>query len=357
MKMTTRADINIGYSCNIKCKFCYYQQTVTDKQIDKDLSVEIIKRQLKYIHSTGLDTVDFTGGEPTVRKELFELVRYAKSIGFKSVALITNGLKLDNSEYVDKCIEAGIDDFLLSIHGHNAAIHDYLTNRKGAFDKVVAAIENVSRTSAKLRINCVVNGVNYRHVPDILALAHSLSCQTVNLIMFNPIVEADWRSAPELNVAYSDAAPVIKNAIDAYKDKIAKITVRYMPFCLMQGYEQYVTNNAQLQYDPDEWDYLVRTRIRKGPLLAGIAVVGGVLLNPAKKRLLTQGFHDFVRESIQVALARKNKRYSPQCYRCKYKPICDGLWRKYVEWRGTNELVAVKGKRIYDPGYYMREHG
>ena len=90
MQLTTRVDINIGYSCNEKCKFCYYIQTVKDRNTEKDLSTDEVKRRIQYIHNQGIQTLEFTGGEPTIRNDLAELIAYAKSLGFQSISMITN---------------------------------------------------------------------------------------------------------------------------------------------------------------------------------------------------------------------------------------------------------------------------
>jgi MoaA/NifB/PqqE/SkfB family radical SAM enzyme len=357
MQLTSRVDINVGYSCNERCKFCYYIQTVHDRKKEKDLPTDEVKRQIAYIRGRGIEVLDFTGGEPTIRPDLLELIRYAKGLGFKSLSMITNGIRMAQPDYTKACVEAGIDDFLLSIHGNDASVHDRVTEIPGSFDKVVLAAKHLQKHPVKTRVNCVVSGYNYKTPVETLALFHSLGIQTANFILFNPIVEADWRSDPTLNVAYSDAAPYLKQAINLYRDKIRKITVRYIPLCLMQGYESYVTNMPQLQYDPDEWDYLIRTGIREGKAIAAAALWIGMALYPFKKRLMEKGWNAYKHEGIKHFLQIKNKVYGPECKKCSYKGVCDGLWKQYAEWKGFDELKAVAGPRIADPTHFMRTIG
>ncbi len=356
MQLTSRVDINVGYSCNERCKFCYYIQTIKDREKEKDLPTEEVKKRIAYIRNKGVHTLEFTGGEPTIRNDLIELIAYAKSLGFKSISMISNGIRLAQPEYAKACVEAGVDDFLMSIHGHEPGVHDRVTEIPGSFDKVVQATKNLTKFPIKVRANCVISGYNYRGAVETLALYHSLGLRTANFILFNPIVEADWRSAPELNVAYSDAAPFIKKAIDEYKDKIPKITVRYIPLCLMQGYEQYVTNMPQIQYDPDEWDYLIRTGIREGKFIATAALWMGMLLYPGKSRLWKKGWNTFKHEGIKYFLQIKNKAYGKECHHCAYKGVCDGVWRKYADWKGFGELKAIEGPKVVDPTYFLKAH-
>ena len=354
MPLTERVDINVGYSCNERCSFCYYIQTIKDRQKEKDLTTDQVKSRMEYIRSKGIKTLEFTGGEPTIRTDLIELVKFAKSLGFESISMISNGVRLSQPTYAKACVEAGIDDYLISIHGHEKGVHDRVTEIPGSFDKAVEAVKNLMKYPVKVRANCVISGLNYKGSVETLALYHSLGLQTANFILFNPIVEADWRSAPELNVRYSDAAPYLKKAIDLYKDKINKITVRYIPFCLMQGYEQYVTNMPQIQYDPDEWNYLIRTTIREGKLITTAALLIGMALYPTKKRSLQHGWNTFKHEGIKYFLQIKNKTKGSECKKCSYNLICDGLWRKYEELNGFGELKAVPGATISDPTHFLK---
>lgn len=356
MSLTNRVDINVGYSCNERCKFCYYLQTLKDKDLDKDLTTDQIKHRIEYIRSKGIDVLEFTGGEPTIRHDLLDLVKFAKGLGFKSISMITNGLRLYHEHYAKECVEAGIDDYLISIHGHTAEVHDRVTEVAGSFDKAVEAVKHLKKFPVKVRANCVISGINYKGAVETLELYHKLGLQTANFILFNPIVESDWRSAPELNVSYSDAAPYIQKAIDLYKDKINKITVRYIPLCQMKGYEKYVTNMPQIQYDPDEWDYLIRTSIREGKFISTAALMVGMMLYPQKNRLLSQGWDVYKHEGLKYFLQIKNKKYGPECQKCSLKGVCDGVWRKYADWRGFAELKAIPGPRISDPTHFIKEN-
>ncbi|HLG19516.1 MAG TPA: radical SAM protein [Bdellovibrionota bacterium] len=356
MSLTSRVDINVGYSCNERCKFCYYIQTVKDRTKEKDLPTDEVKKRIAFIRRQGIETLEFTGGEPTIRNDLIDLVRYAKSLGFKSISMISNAVRLAQPDYAKACVEAGIDDFLISIHGSEAKSHDRVTEIPGSFDKAVQAVRHLTKYPVKVRANCVISGLNYTEAVPTLELYRSLGLQTANFILFNPIVEADWRSAPELNVAYSDAAPYLKSAIDQYKDKIQKITVRYIPLCLMQGYESYVTNMPQIQYDPDEWDYLIRTGIREGKFISTAALWVGMALHPSKRRALKHGWNTLKHEGIKYFLQIKNKVYGSECQKCAYKGVCDGVWRKYADWKGFGELRAIPGPRIQDPTHFIRQN-
>jgi len=77
--LTRRIDLNLGYTCNINCRFCYYQNSMHDGTSAgrKDLSTQDAKRWLLFFRRKGLDAVDLTGGEPTIRRDIVELIAYA----------------------------------------------------------------------------------------------------------------------------------------------------------------------------------------------------------------------------------------------------------------------------------------
>ena len=352
-ELTRRVDLNLGYSCNEACSFCYYIESIEARNKDRDLSTEEAKHFIRYIHQQGKEVIDFTGGEATIRKDFVELVRYAKQLGFRSLCLITNGSRIANLDYAMTLVEAGIDDFLLSLHGADAKTHDALTKRQGSYDKMMRAIKNVSGLGVKVRTNMVVTGRNYHQVVDMTKKLADLEVKTINFILFNPIVEAG--ADQSMNVEYRKAAPELMKAIDLYKDRFDKITIRYMPFCNMPGYESYITNMQQIQYDPDEWDYLIRTRIREGWAVSTAALFMGMLLLPSKKRGMQVGWKTAKREGIKYFLEAKNKVKGPQCKSCSLEAICGGVWRNYAKWKGFTELEAVQGAKVYDPTHFMKE--
>ncbi|MDD5015862.1 MAG: hypothetical protein PHW73_12340, partial [Atribacterota bacterium] len=225
----------------------------------------------------------------------------------------------------------------------------------GAYDKVIQAIKNVIDVGGlTYRMNFVVNGINYANIPDIAELAFSLGVKRLNFLMFSPIVEADTKET-DVNIKYSLAAPYLKEMLDIYKDKFLKINIRYLPFCFLEGYEQFITECPQIQYDPFEWDYFIRMRIRNGIFLITMAWIVGLLLLPSLKRILTLPISILLREAMMRGLTFKNKTKGKVCKKCKFDYICDGLWKQYVKVNGLDELKVCFGNKIYDPTYFREE--
>ncbi len=351
MNITKRVDLNLGYSCNIRCRFCYYQNRMRKTSFYKDLTTKEALRRLDYIRSKGKTAVDLTGGEPTIRTDLLELIGYAKKIGFETICIITNGLRFSDKGYASSLAGAGLNDVLFSLHGHNAEIHDNLTQVPGSYDKLLKAVDNARGLGIKFRNNCVVNRLNFNSVSEHAAKLYELGFKTVNYILFNPIIDAG-SSAEEMFVPYSEAAKQLKLMIDRYQSKIPRITLRYIPFCLMEGYERFVTHMPQIQYDEDEWDYIVRHNMREGALITAAAALTGMFFLPPK-RLFSTDFQTLLRDGIKRFFALKACVKSKECSGCSLNYICYGLWKEYSRLGGLKELHPVKGETLYEPYHFM----
>jgi MoaA/NifB/PqqE/SkfB family radical SAM enzyme len=226
----------------------------------------------------------------------------------------------------------------------------------GSHELLMKGIKNIVKLEETkgitYRSNTVVCGLNYDKVEETAALLYSLRFKTTNFILFNPIVEAD-SSDKDLNVEYSKAGKYLSRLIDIYGDKINKITVRYMPFCQMTGYERFITNMPQIQYDPDEWDYLIRTRIREGRLISFGALIAGIALLPKSGRLFRESWNTTKHEGIKRFLEFKNKVKGKICTECALEYICGGVWKQYAKWKGFGELKPQAGEKIFEPAYFM----
>lgn len=357
MNITRRIDLNLGYSCNIRCRFCYYQSSLAsrEKGAHKDLDTPTAKKWLRFFRGKGIDEIDLTGGEPTVRKDIAELISYARSIGYRKICIITNGLLLSDREFCRRLVDSGLNDILFSLHGPDAGIHDYLTRVPGSFDRLLTAIGNMVSLGLRARSNTVVTGLNYKRLDECARLLEKYGVRVVNLILFNPIVEAQG-TQDAVRVSYAEVAPSVRDVVAGFRGVFEKITVRYMPFCLMKGFEGYVTNTPQIQYDPDEWDYYWRTYFRNGVFMWLSALLSGLFLSPAPGRLLRLDPRTAKREAIKWSLTFKNKVKGKQCRQCAYYAICDGLWRDYARTAGCGELTPVPGKAVTDPTYFMKDN-
>lgn len=351
--ITRRIDLNVGYSCNMRCHFCYYRNDIAARRRDRDLTTDQCKHLMDYHRRCGMEVLELTGGEPTIRKDLLELIDYArKTAGFRTVSMITNGVRLADAAYARDVVAAGASDFLFSLQGSTAAMHDGVTALSGSFERLLRAIENLLPTGVRVRCNSVVTGENLPDVRDRAGLFRRLGVPVVNFILFNPIEQA--HQADETNfLRYSDAARALGDVIQAHGASFAKLTIRYMPFCIMPDSLPYLQNVHQVHYDHDEWNYYQRARIRepRWKWLGGVAY--GLAVLPGKGVWHRRGWEQTKHAAILEANSRLKKCRPPACRRCRFGFICGGIWREYARRFGDGELKSQAGELLLDPWRFM----
>lgn len=380
MPFTERVRISTGLQCNARCVFCYYN----DELNTQTYTTGAIKGMLDTAKQYGIRDVDFSGGEPTIRRDLPELLIYAEAQGFRRICVITNGLKTADKSFLSGLREAGLNELLISLHGPTPDLHDGLVGVPGAFRKVRRTMEHCAALSLRFRINTVVTRTNYRMLENFAPLCTPHKPAAYNFIFFNDWVNAAPLAA-ELCVRYSVGAPFLKRALDALSSDIPKVTARYIPFCFMAGHEKHVCNLLQNDYDNDEWQDAVKRLVTDGALSEG---GGGRLAAYFEKlnrfvmdcpdqveRLLSADALTLLRErspkapftGFPPALARaahiienhlKRSTYvkSDRCGGCAYGLICDGLEQAYAQVNGMDELKPIAGDPVTDAMHFRRPY-
>lgn len=345
MSLTKRIDLNVGFMCNANCTFCYYHHSHTKKVP----SFEELKNKLNLAKKLGMESVEFTGGEPTMRENIFELVAYARQIGFKRMCMISNGILFKDKTFVEKAEVSGLEEIKLSIHSSKAKIHNSMTGLN-SFKHVMAGIKNLKRTNLKIKTNTIISSLNYKSLPETARFLTRIKPSRINLKLITPILDAT-RLNKKIIASYSEVMPYLHKAIDILGLKGYTPIVRYIPFCFMQGYERNVCNLYQVQYDSDEWDYVVKNRIEYGLLLSEFNKLLGYI------NMFRHGWvsdKDFVHRSVIESKLLRFTTKGKVCKTCKYDLICDGLWKSYTKLYGYDELKPLPGKKITDPTYFIK---
>jgi MoaA/NifB/PqqE/SkfB family radical SAM enzyme len=351
--LTRRGEIRLGYRCNARCDFCYYKERL-DTPKDEEPQLDTLRNHLYQLRRHGASEVELTGGEPTIRTDLLDLVSEARELGFRNISMITNGLRLANTGYATRLIGAGLNDCLISIHGHTPELHDRHTSIPGSFAKTLQAASNVLENGARLRVSITVTGLNYPYLTEIVGAMLDLGAACIHLPVFSPVSDAADASADVMYVSYTDAATAIKEAIDAHRSRLPPVSVKYIPVCFLEGYENFVMNLYQQSFDPDDWNYYWSNKLRRAK--SGITRVLFDLLVTAvgyTTRLGVQRAHPRPGQRqifglIRIVELLRKKRVSA-CKDCRYDAVCDHVWKGYIDRFGASEIRPVVGSRITDP--------
>lgn len=148
------------WNCNQKCVHCYAAgQTQADEE---ELSTEDWKNILDKLRKIGVPQVTFTGGEPTMRDDLFELIDHARWFVSR---LNTNGIKL-SKEYCEKLREVELDSIQITFYSSDRDIHNTLVGAPH-YDDTVAGIENAISADLNVSINTPLCTLNKDYVETL----------------------------------------------------------------------------------------------------------------------------------------------------------------------------------------------
>jgi len=355
--ISRRFVLHVGYSCNEACQFCYYRDSIINKTA-KDHSTTHIMKKLRKARSYGKVEVEFSGGEPTIRKDLAELIKYACDVGFEKVSVITNGLMMSRKEYCEKLLNAGLNDCLFSLHGPDAEVHDRLTCVRGSFDKIITAMCNMKELKASFRANMVVNNLNINRLDDQFTLLKELCPVEVNLLVYNPAEEMYKYDQKEAKIEdYSIIGEKINDAINKYQHFFSVINVRFLPFCLLKGNEKNIRTMFQKIYEKNEWDPFLFMKFHKSNAHALISIITGIPLALMKlPRYGKRKLYTLFGEVVQLSRITYNNKQLAPCKKCALRKICPGLHRSYIKSYDKTIVKPYDGLVIQDPLHFINGH-
>jgi len=161
-----RVDLALTFRCQNNCVHCY----AGGPHETSELTTEQWKEVIDLLHQIGVFIVTFTGGEPTLREDLPELLLYAQNKGLVT-GLITNGRKLKDKTYVETLEKTGLDFIQVTLESHKPKIHDLMTATKGSWKETIAGIKNIIPTQIYATTNTTLskyNASNFLETVDFL---------------------------------------------------------------------------------------------------------------------------------------------------------------------------------------------
>ncbi len=166
--------------CNLRCVHCMNNSG----SVTEELSAGQARQLIREMAEAKVPFIFWSGGEPLLRPDLFELVAYAQSLDVANV-LITNGTLLTR-EAVRRAKEVGILKVEVNLDSHDEATYDRFRGHPGAFRDTLAGIEALVAEQMPFRANAVLTKVNIDQVPEIVKLAQSIGLRELALLPLYP---------------------------------------------------------------------------------------------------------------------------------------------------------------------------
>ncbi len=293
--------------CNLNCKHCSISEE-PEGELTTDEGFGIIEAAAKLGHVK----FAFTGGEPLLRPDIYELIEYASGFDMQ-VVMATNGT-LITEEVAKKLRAAGLERAAISIDGLGQA-HDHFRGVDGAFSAALRGLEACRKAGLKVQLFSMVTNYNYSELPGIIRFADMMGLWRIYLIYLIAVGRgkeiSDACLSPEENMKF----------FDFVLEKQLGVKVWLKPIC-----------------NPQYWAYLRSTGLVDGEepqfrgCTAGISrfhifpngdVTPCAYLPVRAGNVREAGLLDIVEES-EVFRALRARELKGRCGRCKYREICGG---------------------------------
>jgi 12,18-didecarboxysiroheme deacetylase len=330
---------NMTRRCNLKCVHCYAQ--AKDIEFENELSTEEGKALIDDLASFGSPVILFSGGEPTLRKDLPELAAYARGKGMRAV-ISTNGTLIDRN-MAKKLKEVGLSYVGVSLDGIRET-NDKFRGLKGAFDAALRGLHNCQEEGIKVGLRFTINKQNVRDIPAIFDL---LEEEKIPRICFYHLVYAG-RGSEMVNEDLS--LEESRQAVDLILDRTKRLHEKGFPAEVLT-----VDNHC-------DGPYLYMKLLKENPKRAaevfellsmnqgnssgiGIGCVswdGSVHADQfwrhysfgnVRERPFSEIWNDLSDELMAWLKNRKPfiKAHADRCARCKWLDVCNGNFRVRAE--------------------------
>lgn len=321
------SEIALTYRCNLACQFCYAGCGCRRSRQDDEMTTEQVYDILHIIrYEAQVPSVSFTGGEPVLRNDLIPIVRHAKSLSMWT-NLITNGT-LISSNVARSLKKAGLDSAQVSIEAGNAALHDTIVQKNGAFNRSMDGLKNLMEAGIRVHTNTTISALNKEHLDDLLNLVTRLGLDKFSMNLLMP-AGTSLQSLDALLVRYSEIGP----AILEIKDMADALSLEFMwysptPICLFNPIVHGLGNKGCAACDG----------------LLSIAPNGNVLPCSSYPQPIGnlldkhQSFLDLWNHP-QAKSFRQKEFAHPKCQQCESLAVCNGGCPLYWQQVGYDEIL------------------
>jgi tetratricopeptide (TPR) repeat protein len=305
----------VNYACNAKCPFCFNPPDAS-AELERGLPFGELARRMYAGYAQGYRAIKFIGGEVTIREDLPKILALARRVGFRSIQITTNGIRLADRAYAAKLVGLGADSFRFSIHGHTPALHDRLVGVPGAFEKVTAAVGHLKALGARLGINYVLNKINYEALPE--TCLHFFDEFGISDVIVYFLRYQGFGALPQnkelLKLEMKDAVPFVRETFRRLREEgHARFpALIHFPPCVMPELEEFML----------DWT--------KDPAGSGQG-------NTARDRMtLPDGSGGLIHE-----VTNSGKRQIAACKACIHASRCLGVEANYLDVVGDAEFSPI----------------
>ncbi|MEH7500812.1 TIGR04053 family radical SAM/SPASM domain-containing protein [Neobacillus drentensis] len=160
-------------ACQLKCLHC--RADAQYKRDPRELSFEEGKNLIDQIYEMNNPMLVFTGGDPLMREDVFDIAKYAVDKGVR-VSMTPSATPNVTKEAIEKAKEVGLSRWAFSIDGPRAEIHDHFRGTAGSFDLTMEKIKYLHEVGLPIQINTVISRYNIDYLDEMAKMVEDLDC-------------------------------------------------------------------------------------------------------------------------------------------------------------------------------------
>ncbi len=282
--------IKLNNKCNNLCNFC-----ADDWNIRKlpDPSFEQIKKELHNGRKQGFHRLIISGGEPTISPILFDVIDYARRIGFDYIHLVTNGRMLAVDSFFNRIIKV-VDRFQISMFEFYPDVFDDMAGVK-SYKQVIKAMKKLAKVPNEVIVNAVITKQNYKHLNELFLLLYALDVVNIQFAFINPTGFVK-QFFDKVFVTYTEVEPYTYKVIETAKYLgYRNVWFENFPACIFKDYKKVIDYLSDFKHPIENKDYYTVNKIKP----------------------------DF-------------------CKKCKFYKQCEGIFKNYYKIKGFEELKPIE---------------
>lgn len=219
-KKLPKLDLNVTNRCNFRCVHCAFDSGI---KAMNELSIKELEKILKDTKELGGEKIDITGGEPTIREDIDEIIKLGKSLGYK-IELVTNGSLITKKELF-KFKNLGLDSIAISLDGSNYEIYSKIRKvDEKTYRHVLKTIDYAVNLGFYTKINTVAFNSNLENIPEITEFCINKKIKEHGIYYFTPVGRGDIST--ELSVEPVKWLNFIREKLVKYDSQI-KLSIEF----------------------------------------------------------------------------------------------------------------------------------
>jgi radical SAM protein with 4Fe4S-binding SPASM domain len=338
---------NLTKGCNLLCTHCYLptnntqttlnQNIPSSDELDTDAAFKVIN-DIAEINPNII--LILTGGEPLLRRDIFDLSRHASGKGMM-VLLGTNAC-LINDDVAKRLKDSGVSGIGISLDSMRPDVHDSIRGLKGSWEKAIEGMRACKRNGLEIQIQTTVFRKNYDEIPDVVAFANEMGAKVFNLFFL--VCTGRGQDITDITS---------KQYEDALK-QIYKLNKQYEGTMLVSA--KCAPHYRRIAYEMDPESALVK--YYSGGCPAGtnycrITPEGNVTpcpyMDTSCGNLREKSFGEIWRDSSILQELRESN-LKGRCGECEFESMCKGCRAR--AYATTGDQMAEDSWCEYEPGKY-----